>query len=46
MHVAELSMMKGIPSVSKVTVGVLAAGRFVVASATDDGGGVLIPRTC
>jgi hypothetical protein len=35
-QVAELSIMKGIPSVSKVTVGVLAAGGFVVASATDD----------
>jgi hypothetical protein len=40
MQVAELSMMNGIPSVSKVTVGVLAAGGFVVASATNDGGGV------
>ena len=46
MHVAKLLMIKGIPSVSKVTEGVLAAGRVVVASVTDDGGGVLLSRTC
>jgi hypothetical protein len=46
MHVAELSMMKGIPSISKVTEGVLAAVGFVVASATDDGRGVELWRTC
>ena len=46
MHVAELSIMKGIPSVSKVTVGVLAEEGFVVASATDDGRGVELWRTC
>ncbi len=42
MHVAKLLMMKGIPSVSKVAEGVLAAGEFVVASVTDDGRGVQV----
>ena len=46
MHVAKLLMIKGMPSVSKVTEGVLAAGRLTVASATDDEGVVLLPRAC
>ena len=45
-HVAKLSMIKGIPSVSKVTEGALAAVGLVVASAPEDVGGVLLPRTC
>ena len=46
MHVAELSIMKGIPSMSKVTEDALAAGFFVVASATGDGRGVELSRIC
>ena len=44
-HVAELSMMNGIPSVSKVTDGALAAVVLVVVSATGDVVGDLVSRT-
>ena len=46
MHVAKLSIINGIPSVSKVTESALAAVGLVVASATGDSVGVLLPRTC